>query len=102
MKWNLQGKLALITGGTKGIGQAIVNEFLSLGADVIIIARNQHEFNLDIEQWQHKGQQVRMVIADLTDHLHHQNLIADLRLDKIDILVNNVGGNFPNHLLIIV
>lgn len=95
MKWNLQGKLALITGGTKGIGLAIVNEFLSLGADVIIIARNQHEFNLDVEKWQQKGQQVRLVIADLTDHHHYQNLIADLGLDKIDILVNNVGGNFP-------
>lgn len=95
MKWSLQGKVALITGGTKGIGLAIVNEFLSLGASVVIIARNQHDIDLDIAHWQKKGQQIWIVAADLTDYDNYQKLTTQLQLEKLDILVNNVGGNFP-------
>ena len=40
MSWNLQNKKALVTGGTKGIGLAIVEEFLDLGAEVLVVARN--------------------------------------------------------------
>lgn len=35
--WNLKGKKALITGGTRGIGRAIVDEFLELGADIVVV-----------------------------------------------------------------
>jgi Tropinone reductase 1 len=39
-RWTLAGKKALITGATKGIGLAIAQEFLALGAEVMIVARN--------------------------------------------------------------
>ncbi|MFN8885913.1 MAG: SDR family NAD(P)-dependent oxidoreductase, partial [Cyclobacteriaceae bacterium] len=38
--WTLQGKKALVTGGTKGIGLAITKEFLDLGAEVLVVARD--------------------------------------------------------------
>jgi Tropinone reductase 1 len=40
MNWDLKGKITLVTGGTKVIGLAITNEFIELGAEVIVVARN--------------------------------------------------------------
>lgn len=94
--WNLQGKKALITGGTKGIGYAIAEEFLQLGADVFIVARNgqyieevskkfhQNGFNIiGMEADLNKGEKV---CTDVINKVH--NIWGEL-----DILVNNVGTN---------
>ena len=58
MQWNLNNKTAVITGGTKGIGLAIANEFLSLGANVIVIARDEEEICEKIASWKLQGYQV--------------------------------------------
>lgn len=42
-KWSLKNKKALITGGSRGIGKACVEEFLNLGAEVIFTARNEND-----------------------------------------------------------
>lgn len=41
--WNLEGKKVVITGGSKGIGKAIVTEFAELGAEVLFTARDNEE-----------------------------------------------------------
>lgn len=99
MNWNLENKTAIITGGTKGIGLAIVNEFLALGAHVIVIARNENELNAAVELWKMQGYEVKGISADLTKFDAYNRLMQAIGDIKIDILVNNVGGNFPKRFI---
>lgn len=95
MNWDLKNKIALVTGGTKGIGLSIVNELLSLGAIVYVIARNENELNSKLEIWANQGYQVHGIIADLTKFDTYDKILESINVNKIDILINNVGGNYP-------
>ncbi len=85
--WSLQGKKTIITGGTKGIGKAIVDEFVSLGADVIAVARD-----LGLAEKNPKAQYLE---GDITDPTFRQQLLytANDRWGMLHVLVNNVGTN---------
>ncbi len=82
--WNLQGKRALITGGTRGIGAATVEEFLALGAEVAIVSRHAP---------QRKG--VLAISADLSVAAERVRVAQELSVhwDRLDVLVNNAGMN---------
>ncbi|MBP9926300.1 MAG: SDR family oxidoreductase [Cyclobacteriaceae bacterium] len=89
--WSLQGKKALITGGTKGIGLAIAREFLELGAEVLVIARStkniQGKLKNSANLFTHEG--------DLSNPNFRKELAQKITENwgKLDILVNNVGTN---------
>lgn len=95
MSWDLKNKAAIVTGGTKGIGWSIANEFLQLGAHVIVIARNEDDITHRIAEWLSKGFNVKGIVADITDYQTYDSILSQIELPSIDILVNNVGGNFP-------
>lgn len=94
-RWRLDGLCALVTGGTKGIGHAIAEEMLKLGALVHIVARNTEEVDHCIAAWQQRGLSASGSSADLTKAEDRNDLIATLNSswNKLDILVNNVGTN---------
>lgn len=73
-KWSIEGRTALVTGATKGIGLAIANELESFGARVIRVARSNADVNADVTN---PGDRRRMFEG----------------LDRLDILVNNAGTN---------
>ncbi|HEY4335582.1 MAG TPA: SDR family oxidoreductase, partial [Puia sp.] len=101
-KWDLQGKKALVTGGTKGIGRAIAEEFLELGAEVIIVARNSKEVHETVHLWQQAGKQlVTGVVADVSEEEGRQWIKAAIqeRWGRLDVLVNNVGMNIRKKLV---
>lgn len=94
-RWRLTGKKALVTGGTKGIGRAIAEEFLNLGAEVIIVARKQAELDAVLAEWQSQQLPASGYAADLSRSADRITLTETLneKWEQLDILVNNVGTN---------
>lgn len=81
---DLTGKIALVTGGTKGIGKAIADRLSEAGATVIVTARNQPEENL----------KHYFIAADLTKSDQVPHLVAEInkKFGSVDILIDNIGG----------
>ncbi|MCC9138655.1 SDR family oxidoreductase [Pontibacter silvestris] len=80
----LTGKVALVTGGTKGIGKAIADELAALGATVVVSARSKPT----------EGIAYDFIAADLTKSSDNEALAQKIteQYGGLDILVNNVGG----------
>lgn len=94
-RWSLQGMTALVTGGTKGIGHAIVEELAELGATVHTCARNQVELDACLLDWKAKGLCVSGSICDVSSGPQREKLIETVNSifhGKLNILVNNAGG----------
>ncbi len=94
-RWSLKGKKALVTGATKGIGLAIANELLSLGAEVIVVARNAENLHQQLSIWSESKLPVYGIDADVSTSKGREEVlkyVAD-NYGSLDILVNNVGDN---------
>lgn len=89
--WSLQGKKALVTGGTKGIGLAITRDFLELGAEVLVVARNTKIIQGKLKN----SANLFTVEGDLTHAEVRKSLVQKIgeNWGKLDVLVNNVGTN---------
>ncbi|KAL5740550.1 hypothetical protein ACOSP7_029435 [Xanthoceras sorbifolium] len=97
-RWCLKGMTALVTGGTKGIGYAIVEELAGFGAIVHTCSRNQTELNDRIQEWQDKGFKVSGSVCDLKIRAQREKLmetVSTLFDGKLNILVNNAGVTLP-------
>jgi Tropinone reductase 1 len=94
-RWNLKEKKALVIGATQGIGLAVANELLCLGAEVAIVARNAEQIDRRVESWKARGWQVEGIAGDAgsTDDRHRICDRIAQRFGHLDILVNNVGTN---------
>ena len=96
--FDLSGKSALITGGSRGLGKAMARIFGEAGADVFICSRKEDELQKATQDIA-RGLDVRVEysVADLTNRADVKRLAdeAVARLGKVDILVNNAGWNVP-------
>ncbi|MBW4539516.1 MAG: SDR family oxidoreductase [Myxacorys chilensis ATA2-1-KO14] len=94
-RWTLSGKKALITGATKGIGLAIAQEFLSLGAEVMIVARDQDAISQQLETWKSQGLEAEGMAADVSTSEGRDAIAQYVQqtFGGLEILVNNVGTN---------
>jgi Tropinone reductase 1 len=94
-KWILKNKRALITGATRGIGKAITEEFLELGAELFIIARGKEFLEKQIKEYSEKGYDVFGVAGDMSKKEDRIKLFEEIKSkwDYLDILINNVGFN---------
>lgn len=93
--WNLKGKRALITGGSKGIGLAIVKEFSALGAEVVFTARNKEQIEAIEKELREQGLQVTGLQGDVSLPADRERLLAWIKENwgTLDVLVNNAGIN---------
>ena len=96
--FDLSGKTALITGGSKGLGKAMARAFAEHGADVYICSRKEDELVAAAAEFgDGLKTRVEWSVADLADSAQSDGLAAEAskRLGRIDILVNNAGTNIP-------
>ncbi|CAK9185355.1 unnamed protein product [Ilex paraguariensis] len=93
-RWSLKGKTALVTGGTRGIGHAIVEELAGFGAAVHTCSRNQAELDDKLKDWATKGFKVTGSVCDLSSKTSREELIKTVSSVfgcKLNILVNNAA-----------
>src|SRR6202011_2449115 len=98
MDIRLDGRSAVITGGSKGLGLAMAQKFASSGADVAILARNPVTLAEAEQQIQAGGKgKVATVSADVSKAADVRRAFDTVmsELGKIDILVNNAGQSTP-------
>lgn len=89
----LGGKVAIITGGSKGIGRAIAEHYASEGAKLVVSARGEKELMYLRDMLREKGTEVEAIVADMSKEDEIRNLVLQTsnRFGRIDILVNNAG-----------
>lgn len=95
-RWFLDGMTALVTGGTRGIGYAVVEELAGLGAAVYTCSRNADELNKCLKEWEGKGLLVSGSVCDASIKDQREKLIqnvSSLFNAKLNILINNAGTN---------
>ena len=96
-RWRLDGQVALVSGASKGIGFACARELAALGADVLLVARDEtaleHAQSELAEEF--GGREFFIFAADVVEaeqRLEVFDWIADLEVE-LSLLINNVGGN---------
>ena len=90
----LDGKVAIVTGGSRGIGKAIVDAFAAEGASVAFTYLSSREKAEGIaEEWKSKGRNVIACYSDASSYVHAESLVPSIQeqFGRIDILVNNAG-----------
>lgn len=89
----LNGKVALITGASQGIGQGIADAYAAEGASLILSSRNAELLDQNAETLSEAGANVLVVPADVTDEAQVRELFRRTmeRFERLDILVNNAG-----------
>jgi NAD(P)-dependent dehydrogenase (short-subunit alcohol dehydrogenase family) len=90
---SLEGKVAVVTGGTSGIGRALSLGLAEAGADVIATARRQQNVDETADEIEARGRQTLRIASDVCDRASLELLLAATlkRFGKVDILINCAG-----------
>jgi NAD(P)-dependent dehydrogenase (short-subunit alcohol dehydrogenase family) len=100
--FNLAGRTALVTGGSKGIGKACARGLAECGASIVISARHEDELKkAKAEIADGLSARVEYVVADMNDRAQVKKLAADVlnTFGRCDVLFNNAGSNKPQALV---
>jgi len=93
-RFRLDGQVALVTGGGRGIGEGIALGLAEAGADVVVTARRTHEIEAVAEKIRAKGRRALAITADIM-HIEQVQALAQQALEemgRLDCWVSNAGG----------
>ena len=96
--FDLTGRVALITGGNKGLGKAMARGLAQAGADIFIASRNEAELKSSLaEILDGTGRRGGYAVTDMTkrEQVNQLARTALERMGRVDILINNAGLNMP-------
>ncbi len=102
MELGLQGKIAIVTGGSKGIGRATALAFVNEGASVLVCARGQQALDETVRAAGHAARErIDAIAADLMQATAVKQVVGRCvaRFGRVDILVNNAGSARPGDFL---
>lgn len=93
----LKDKVAIVTGGGRGIGKAIALAFAAEGATVVVAARTRSKLEETVKEIESKGGRAKAIQTDVSDEKQVQQMVAQTvdEYGQIDILVNNSGIGGP-------
>jgi NAD(P)-dependent dehydrogenase (short-subunit alcohol dehydrogenase family) len=97
---NLSGKIALISGASKGLGKAMALALSEAGATVALVSRDVQKLQNVKEQIESRGGSAKVFAADVTKEENVHGIESDIsnRLGKVQILINNAGINIRKNL----
>ena len=100
MNLSLEGKRALVCGGSKGLGWASAKELAALGCTVTLLSRNEELLNQkNKELYEISDNHHTYIVGDLSDIESVKNSLEKLLDGPFHILINNAGGPAPGQLL---
>jgi NAD(P)-dependent dehydrogenase (short-subunit alcohol dehydrogenase family) len=90
----LDGKVALVTGGSKGIGRACAERLAAEGCQIAICARGQEALEAAAREFARRGTKAITISADLSEETSARRVVAEVNrhFGRLDILVNNAGA----------
>lgn len=96
--FDLTGRVALVTGGSKGLGKAMASSLADAGADIMICSRSEEELSSALEEIC-AGKEIRgeYLVVDMSKRNQVESLaaVALEKMGRVDILINNAGANIP-------
>ncbi len=97
MKFNFSEKNIIITGGSSGIGQSLVQELVNIGANIWIIARDEEKIMATIQMVATNNSKIHYYQADVQDYSKISEIAEDLKRKNIPIhgLINSAGIAYP-------
>ncbi len=90
---DLHGRVVLITGGSRGLGFAMAEEFAREGAKLVICARNEEPLERARRELEQQGAEVLAIRCDVADPVQVERMVEQAlqRFGRVDVLVNNAG-----------
>src|SRR4051812_27389682 len=91
--FDLTGKVALITGGSRGLGQEMAEGLAEAGASLMLVARREQWLTPTVEEFKGRGFKCEGVLCDVANPEHVQNAVNKTMeaFGQVDILINNAG-----------